>query len=138
VTKSTYTARRLVCMIVAVFFVASCQRGGGVLGSVSLPSIRGTFVIEDDERTTPLTAVEHSVFYVIGNTRMLVFKGAGGRLPVLSLLNKDDILIQYCGGRIYKVESFFEDEPDEAHESRLLRLQPVTLRGMTANGHAIC
>ena len=107
--------------------------------TATLPNIQGTFVIKDNDRTTALTSVQHSIFYVIGNARTLVFKGAGGGLPVLSMLSRDDVLVRYCGGSIYKVESsFFENEADRTHGLRILRLQPETSRGLTANGRAIC
>lgn len=126
-------------LIVAALLAASCQRDGGVIGSAKLPDIQGKFVIEDDARTTALTSVQHSIFYVIGSSRTLVFKGGGGKLPVLSLLSRDDILVQYCGGSIYKIESsFLENVADKAHGLRILRLQPVTSAGLQANGHPIC
>ena len=130
---------RPLSLLVAALLIAGCQRDGGVIGSAKLPNIQGRFVIEDDDRTTALTSVQHSIFYVIGNDRKLVFKGGGGSLPVLSLLGRDDILVQYCGGSIYTVESsFFENHSDNARGLRILRLQPVTSHGLTSNGRAIC
>jgi len=122
--------------------VASCGRDGGVIGTTSLPNIRGKFVIEDDYRTTPLTSDQHSIYYVFGSHRDLVFQGSGAPAPTLSLLTADDILVRYCGGRVEKVEtSFPEDERNlrkVGGELRILRLQPVTSPGLTANGKAIC
>ena len=130
---------RYSCMIAMTLAVASCQRDGGVIGSAKLPNIQGTFIIEDDDRTTALTSVQHSIFYVNGSSRTLVFKGAGGTLPMLSLLSADDILVRYCGGSIYKIESsFFENEPDRGKDLRILRVQPVTSSGLTASGRPIC
>ena len=137
--RTAYVPCRHSWLIVAALLAASCQRDGGVIGSAKLPNIQGTFVVEDDDRTTALTSVQHSIYYVIGSERTLVFKGAGGTQPVLSLLGPADILVRYCGGSIYKVESqFFENEADKSHGLRLLRLQPVTSSGLTANGHIVC
>jgi hypothetical protein len=123
-------------VMASALLVGACHRDGGVIGTATLPNIAGKFVIEDDNRTAALTSVQHSIYYVVGSDRRLVFRGAGGERPVLALLGPDDILVRYCGGTIYKVESkFFENEADNM---RLLRLQPVTSPGLTANGRAIC
>jgi hypothetical protein len=125
--------------VLGALLLAGCHRDGGVIGSATLPGIAGKFVIEDDDRTVALTSVQHSIFYVIGNDRKLVFRGAGGQNPAFSLLGPDDILVSYCGGSIYKVESsFFENEDDKAHRLRILRLQPVTSPGLVANGRPVC
>ena len=133
--------RTLIAMAISVI-VASCGRDGGVIGATSLPNIRGQFVVEDDSRATPLTSAQHSIYYVLGNQRKLVFQGSGAPAPTLSLLTADDILVRYCGGRVEKFEtSFFEDESNVGkvdRELRILRLQPVTSPGLTANGKAIC
>jgi len=123
--------------LLAVLLLSGCQRDGGVIGSTTLPNISGKFVIEDDDRTVALTSVQHSIYYVNGDDRKLIFKGAGGRTaPTLSLLSPDVILIRYCGGSIYKVESqFFETD---ANVNRILRLQPVTSRGLTVSGRPVC
>lgn len=129
-------------LVAVVLIVASCSRDGGVIGATTLPNIRGKFVIEDDYRTTPLTSAQHSIYYVLGSQRELVFQGSGAPAPTLSLLTADDILVRYCGGRVEKVEtSFFEDESNVGkvdRELRILRLQPVTSPGLTANGKEIC
>jgi hypothetical protein len=122
--------------LLAVLLLSGCQRDGGVIGSTTLPNIQGKFVIEDDDRTTALTSVQHSIYYVTGSDRKLIFKGAGGSGPTLSLLSPDDILIRYCGGSIERVESqFFENE---ARWNRILRVQPVTSAGLAANGRPVC
>ncbi len=126
-------------LIFGALLVAGCHRDGGVIGSATLPNVANKFVIEDDDRTTALTSVQHSIYYVIGTDRKLVFRGGGGQKPVLTLLGPDDILVSYCGGSIYKVvSSFFENEADKGQGLRVLRLQPVTLAGLAANGRAVC
>jgi hypothetical protein len=126
-------------LAVVALFVVGCHRDGGEIGQVRFPNVSGRFVIEDDDRTVALTSVQHSIYYVVGAERKLVFHGAGGRLPVLSMLGPDDILLQYCGGSIYTIESsFFDNEADDAHGLRILRLQPVTSPGLKANGRSIC
>lgn len=134
--------RRTLSLAVIAVVVASCSRDGGAIGATALRDIRGKFVIEDDYRTTPLTSVQHSIYYVLGSQRELVFRGSGAPAPTLSLLTADDILVRYCGGRIESIEtSFFENEDDvgkEGGELRILRLQPVTSPGLVANGKAVC
>ena len=126
-------------LILCALLVAACHRDGGVIGTATLPNIAGKFVIEDDDRTTALTSVQHSIYYVIGSGRKLVFRGGGGDKPVLTLLGPDDILVSYCGGSIYKLESeFFENEENTAHGLRILHLQPVTSAGLVASGRAVC
>lgn len=131
--------RRVWLGLIAALVVSGCERDGGIIGQANLPNISGKFVFEDDYRTVALTSVQHSIYYVIGTKRLLVFKGAGGSVPRLSLLNPDTILVRYCGGSIYKVASpFFDNEADNLHGLRLLRIQPVTEPGLMANGRAIC
>ena len=115
----------------------SCQRDGGIIGHGHLPGVTGTFVLEDDDRTVALASVQHSVFYEVGGDRKLVFKGAGGERPRLSLIGPDTILLRYCRGSIYKVESSFFDKPNGA-ELRILRLQVITEPGVSAGGRSIC
>jgi hypothetical protein len=91
-------------VMASALLVGACHRDGGVIGTATLPNIAGKFVIEDDNRTAALTSVQHSIYYVVGSDRRLVFRGAGGERPVLALLGPDDILVRYCGGTIYKVE----------------------------------
>lgn len=79
-----------------MLFATGCQRDGGIAGHARLPGLAGTFVIEDDDRTVALASVQHSVFYQLGDDRKLVFKGAGGDLPRLSLVGPNTILLRYC------------------------------------------
>ena len=125
-------------MVVLTLLAASCQRDGGVIGHARLPGVAGTFVLEDDDRTVALTSVQHSVFYQVGDDRKLVFKGAGGDPPRLSMIGPDTILLRYCRGSIYNVESSFFDQPKAAEELRIVRLQVVTEPGISVNGRAIC
>ncbi len=122
--------------------VAACSRDGGVIGATALRDIRGKFVVEDDNRTMALTSVQHSIYYVIGKQRKLIFRGSGAQAPTLSLLTPNDILVRYCGGRVESIEtSFFENDDDvgkEGGELRILRLQPVTSPGLVANGKGVC
>ena len=137
--KKTSLLMQVSGLIAGALLMASCQRDGGVIETASLPNISGKFVVQDDYRTAALTSVQHSVYYVIGSNRELVFRGAGGQLPVLSLLGPSDVLLSYCGGSIYEVESsFFENETDNQRGLRLLHLQPVTSGGLSANGRPIC
>lgn len=121
-----------------MLFTTSCQRDGGVIGHSRLAGITGTFVLEDDDRTVALTSVQHSVFYQVGDDRKLVFKGAGGDRPRLSLIGPDTILLSYCRGSIYSIESSFFDQPNAAQGLRILRLQAVTEPGISAGGRSIC
>ena len=130
--------RRTIGVIVGALLIAGCERDGGVIGSTKLPTIQGMFVLEEDERTTPLTAVQHSVYYVVDTDRTLIFRGAGGTKPMLSLLGADDVLIRYCGGRIDMAESFLEKKLSTTSNSRLLRVQPVTVTGLSVQGRPIC
>ena len=130
--------RRTVGMIVCALLIAGCERDGGVIGSTKLPTIQGMFVLEDDRRTTPLTAVRHSIYYVVDTDRTLIFQGAGGTKPTLSLLGSDNVLIRYCGGGIEMAESFLEKKPSTTSNSRLLRVQPVTVTGLSVQGRSIC
>ena len=134
--------RRTLCLVAIAVIVAACSRDGGVIGATTLRNIQGRFVVEDDHRTTPLTSIQHSIYYVLGDQRKLIFRGSGAPAPTLSLLTTNDILVRYCGGRVESIEtSFFENEDNvgkEGGELRILRLQPVTSPGLTANGEAIC
>lgn len=125
-------------VMAAALLIAGCERDGGIIGAASLPDIQGKFVIEDDRRTTPLTAAQHLVYYVVGTDRMLIFKGRGGPKPKLSLLGSDAILVRYCGGQIELAESFLEKAPNTSKNARLLRVQPVTSAGLTLKGQPIC
>lgn len=116
----------------------SCQRDGGIIGHIRLPGVTGTFLLEDDDRTVALTSVQHSLFYQVGDERKLVFKGAGGSQPRLSLIGPDTVLLRYCRGSIYKVESSFWDKPKGGEELRILRLQVITEPGLSAGGRSIC
>ncbi len=127
---------RVSALALAALLASGCQRDGGVIGTTRLPNIQGKFVIEDDYRATALTSVQHSIYYLTGGHRKLIFTGAGGGTPTLALLSPDDILIRYCGGSIYKVESSFFERDDEV--DRILRLQPVISPGLTANGRPVC
>ena len=130
--------RRACLGLIALLAVAGCKRDGGVIGQAELHDISGKFVFEDDYRTVALTAVQHSIYYISGESRTLIFEGEGGTRPTLSLLSPDDVLVSYCGGRILKVSSFFERQSDESGDLRLIRIQPVTSKGLSANGTTIC
>lgn len=130
--------RIIISAIFGALLISGCQRDGGVIGSTKLPTIQGMFVLEDDRRTTPLTAVRHSVYYVVETDRTLIFRGTGGTKPSLSLLGADDILIRYCGGGIEMSTSFFEKKPSTTGNLRLLRVQPVTAPGLSVQGKPIC
>jgi hypothetical protein len=118
--------RTRVLAIGLMLFATSCQRDGGIVGHARLPGVAGTFVIEDDDRTVALASVQHSVFYQLLDERKLVFKGAGGDLPHLSLVGPTTILLRYCRGSIYSVESSFFDDPNATDDLRIVRLQAVT------------
>lgn len=117
---------------------SSCQRDGGVIGHARLPGVTGSFVIEDDDRTVALASVQHSVFYELGSDRTLVFKGSGGDQPRLSMMGPDTILLRYCRGSIYSVESSFFDNPKATNGLRIVRLQVVTEPGVSVGGRSIC
>jgi hypothetical protein len=121
-------------------FATACQRDGGIVGRGELPGVSGQFVIEDDDRTVALASVQHSVFYEVGKGRQLIFKGAGGEMPRLFLASPDMVVLRYCRGSIYKVESSFFDQPGAPapNGNRSLRLQVVTEPGLTIAGRAIC
>ena len=126
-------------LIAAVLLTVGCDRDGGVIGTATLPHIRGKFIIEDDDRTAPLTSVQHSIYYVVGDYRKLIFRGSNAPMPALSLLERDNILVRYCGGRVEVVESSFAENGAElGADNRILRLQPVTSPGLSANGRTIC
>jgi hypothetical protein len=72
--KRTSLRCQAVCFIGGALLLTGCQRDGGVIGSVTLPNIAGKFVIEDDNRTVALSSVQHSVFYVFGDSKELIFK----------------------------------------------------------------
>lgn len=131
---------RLWKLVVSVPFVflQGCERDGGVIGKVRLGDIQGTFVIEDDDRTTPLTGVRHSVYYTAKGDRSLIFEGTGGPKPTLSLLTPDTVLVRYCGGSIDHAASFLEGPPSVDNDLRLFRVQPVTSVGVAADGRPIC
>lgn len=117
-------------------FLQGCERDGGVIQKVRIGELQGTFVIEDDDRTTPLTRVRHSVFYAVEGERSLIFAGTGGPKPTLSLLTPDTLLIRYCGGSIDRASSFIEGEP--SGYGRLIRVQPITSAGLAVKGQPIC
>jgi hypothetical protein len=119
-------------------FLQGCERDGGVIEKVRMGELQGTFFIEDDERTTALTRVRHSVYYAVEGERSLIFEGTGGPKPTLSLLTPDTLLICYCGGSIDRASSFMEGQPSSDGKSSLIRVQPVTSAGITANGQPIC
>lgn len=126
-------------MLTAFMLLAtSCERDGGTIGHGRLPGVTGTFVLEDDDRTVALTSVQHSVFYEVGGDRKLIFKGAGGEQPRLSLIGPDTILLRYCRGSIYNIDSSFFDEPKGSKGLRIIRLQVVTEPGLSAKGRPIC
>ena len=102
---------RFLSLIVVSLLLESCERDGGVIEKTRLSGIEGTFIIEDDQRTRPLSAVRHSVYYVREKDRTLVFRGAGGTKPQLSLVAEGTVLIAYCGGAIEKTESFLDGDP---------------------------
>lgn len=121
-----------------VMLATSCQRDGGIIGHERLPGVTGTFILEDDDRTVALTAVQHSIFYEVGGKRELVFKGAGGYKPSLSLLGPDAVLLRYCHGSINKIETSFWDKPNGGESLRILRLQVITEPGLSSRGQSIC
>ena len=126
-------------VIASTFFILQgCDRDGGIVGKVRLGDIKGTFVIEDDERMTPLTRVRHSVYFDANGERSLIFEGTGGSKPTLSLLTADTVLIRYCGGSIDRAASFLEGRPSVGGDLRLFRVQPITSVGVAANGRPIC
>lgn len=95
--------------VVAVFVILQgCGRDGGIIGKVRIGDIQGTFFIEDDDRTTPLTPVRHSIYYSAKDRRSLIFEGTGGPKPKLSLLTPATVLVRYCGGSIESTASFLE------------------------------
>jgi hypothetical protein len=130
--------RRIVGVIVCALLIVGCERDGGVIGSTKLPTIQGIFVLEDDRRKTPLTAVQHSIYYIVDTDRTLIFRGTGGTKPMLSLLGSDNVLIRYCGGGVEMAGSFLEKKPSTTSNSRLLRVQPVTVTGLSVQGKPIC
>ncbi len=126
-------------VVAATFvFLQGCERDGGVIEKVRIGEFQGTFFIEDDERTTALTRVRHSVYYAVEGERSLIFEGTGGPKPTLSLLTPDTLLIRYCGGSIDHATSFVEGQPSGDGNLSLIRVQPITSVGITANGQQIC
>jgi hypothetical protein len=122
----------------AAMLLHGCERDGGVIGEVHIADIRGAFLIEDDDRTTPLTRVRHSVYYAVNGKRSLIFEGTGGSKPALSLLTPDTILVRYCGGSIDRAASFLEKLPTTEGNPHLFKVQPITSVGVEANGRPIC
>ena len=116
----------------------SCGRDGGIIATERLATIRGKFVFEDDRRTRPLTSALHSVFYVNGDERTLIFKGSHASKPTIKLLNADTILVSYCGGSILETSPFIEGSEREDGGVRLISIQPVVSSGISANGREIC
>ena len=127
-----------VILAALTLLATSCQRDGGIIGHGHLPGVTGTFVLEDDDRTVALASVQHSVFYEVGGERKLIFKGAGGEQPRLSLIGPETILLRYCHGSIYQTESSFFDEPNGSKGLRFIRLQVITEPGLSAGGRSIC
>jgi hypothetical protein len=119
-------------------FLQGCERDGGVIGKVRIGDIQGAFFIEDDERTTPLTRVRHSIYYAEKGTRSLIFEGTGGSKPTLSLLTPDTVLVRYCGGSIDHAASFLEGPPSGDSDLRIFQVQPITSVGVAADGRPIC
>ncbi len=119
-------------------FLQSCERDGGVIETVRIDGVQGTFFIEDDERTTALTRARHSIYYAAEGKRSVIFEGTGGPKPTLSLLTPDTLLIRYCGGSIDHATPFLESQPSSDGDLRLIRVQPITSVGVTANGQPIC
>ena len=122
----------------AVTLLHGCERDGGVIEKVRIADVRGEFLVEDDERTTPLTRVRHSVYYAVDGKRTLIFEGTGGPKPALSLLTPDTILVRYCSGSIDQAASFLEELPSTGGSPHLFTVQPITAVGVAANGRAIC
>ena len=127
-----------IIVVVSCVFLQACGRDGGVIGKVRVGDIKGTFFIEDDERTTPLSSVRHSVYYATKGERSLIFEGTGGAKPTLSLLTPNTILVRYCGGSIDHAASFLESPPSVDNKLRLFTVQPITSVGVAANGRPIC
>lgn len=129
---------RVLNLVVAATFLLlqGCERDGGVIERVRVGELQGTFSIEDDDRTTPLTGVRHSVYYAVEGERSLIFEGTGGPKPTLSLLTPDTLLIRYCGGSIDRAASLIERQP--SGYVKLIRVQPITSVGVAAKGQPIC
>lgn len=129
---------RVLNLVVAATFLLlqGCERDGGVIERVRVGELQGTFFIEDDDRTTPLTGVRHSVYYAVEGERSLIFEGTGGPKPTLSLLTPDTLLIRYCGGSIDRAASLIEPQP--SGYVKLIRVQPITSVGVAAKGQPIC
>jgi len=129
---------KLFSLMLLSLLLESCQRDGGVIGTTRLSGMEGTFVIEDDMRTAPLTAAVHSVYYVRNKDRTLVFRGAGGSMPRLSVLSQGTVLIVYCGGTIEKTASILDGNPLSGRDVRARTIQPVVAEGLSVNGQGIC
>ena len=129
---------KLACLAMITALGPSCGRDGGITGTERLPTMRGKFVFEDDSRTRPLSGVYHSVFYVNGDDRTLIFKGYYASKPIISLLSPDTLLVSYCGGSILETSAFFEGGDLEDGSVRLIHVQPVNSSNIYANGREVC
>jgi hypothetical protein len=125
-------------LAMVAIFGQSCGRDGGTTGTERLPTMRGKFVFEDDARTQPLSGTYHSIFYVDGEDRTLIFKGYYASKPIISLLNPEAILVSYCGGSIIEVSPFREGGERKDGSVRLINVQPVVSSGINANGREVC
>ena len=119
-------------------FTGACGADGGELARLKVPGYPGTFVIEDAARTTPLTAVEHLLFYEAGGERVLLFHGYGGQAIELSRLGPNTLLVSYCKGSVTELKSSFLLDPSKVDDLHLMRLQVVTEPGLSAGGRQIC
>jgi hypothetical protein len=127
----------------AALILASCGNDARIVQRLRLPGVSGWFVIEDSHRTTPMTAVEHSISYEANGEKKVIFRGSAGPSPRLTLLGPGTVLIAYCGGNILRLESSFFDDPRASVGSadasvKIVRLQAVTEKGLNVAGRAVC
>jgi hypothetical protein len=131
--------KKLVGLVVMAGLTGGCEPDGGEVARMKAPGLPGTFIIEDAHRTTPLTAVEHLLFYEAAGERELLFHGYGGEPMRLWMLGPGSLLVSYCRGSVIELQtSFFRNPGNDLQDTGLMRLQVVTESGLSARGREIC
>lgn len=108
---------------------------------IKVAGMKGRLFASKANTAIPLTDDDDRIDYEVGSKKVRLFTGSGGKsLAVTFDRARGLLIIAYCGGRIYQVESSFSDlvssDPDD--DWKLLRTQVINNPGFTYGGAPVC
>lgn len=122
--------------VAAFYFIASCSSEKPFTKNIRNDVYGIDFVVE--HRSGPaLSLSEDRVYAKVGDERVLVFEGYGGKGVALKNASDSIVIIEYCYGSIRKVDSILSKSPT-TRDAVVIKIQPVIAANIVVGGHILC